>query len=172
MRPTAALTTCATLAWMNRQSPVLPWRGMRYFCGSFSARGRCQWAPVVSAGVERHAQLKGTQLVAPVLLHDPARIEAVLCCHFIAMLIQALIERQIRQAMKTAGMKQLSLYPEDRGCAAQTAARVLDIFASLARHHLTDQHGHHIQTFQPQLSELQALVLDLLEIPHTAYTST
>ena len=120
---------------------------------------------------KRRAQLKGTQLVAPVLLHDPARIEALLCCHFIAMLIQALIERQIRQAMKTAGMKQLSLYPEDRGCAAPTAARVLDIFTGLARHHLTDQHGHHIQTFQPQLSELQALVLDLLDIPHTAYTS-
>jgi transposase len=120
---------------------------------------------------KRHAQLKGTQLVAPVLLHDPARIEALLCCHSIAMLIQALIERQIRQAKKTAGMKQLSLYPEDRGCAAPTAARVLDIFTGLARHHLTDQHGHHIQTFQPQLSELQALVLDLLDIPHTAYTS-
>ncbi|MGB2919048.1 MAG: hypothetical protein WBC15_02115, partial [Mycobacterium sp.] len=85
--------------------------------------------------------------------------------------IQALIERQIRQAMKIAGMKQLSLYPEDRGCAAPTTARVLDIFAGLARHHLTDQHGHHIQTFQPQLSELQALVLDLLDIPHIAYTS-
>ena len=120
---------------------------------------------------KRHAQLKGTQLVAPVLLHDPVRIEALLCCHFIAMLVQALIERQIRQAMKTKGLKQLSLYPEDRGCAAPTAARVLDIFTGLARHHLTDQHGHHIQTFQPQLSELQALVLDLLDIPHTAYTS-
>jgi transposase len=119
---------------------------------------------------KRHAQLKGTQLVAPVLLHDPVRIEALLCCHFIAMLVQALIERQIHQAMKTKGLKQLSLYPEDRGCAAPTAARVLDIFTGLARHHLTDQHGRHIQTFQPQLSELQALVLDLLDIPHTVYT--
>jgi transposase len=29
----------------------------------------------------RHAQLKGPQAVAPVLLRDPARIEALLCCH-------------------------------------------------------------------------------------------
>jgi hypothetical protein len=72
--------------------------------------------------------------------------------------------------MKAQGLKQLSLYPEDRGCAAPTAARVLDIFAGLARHHLTDQHGRHIQSFQPQLNELQALVLDLLDIPHTVYT--
>ena len=119
---------------------------------------------------KRHAHLKGTQLVAPVFLHDPARIEALLCCHFIAMLIQALIERQIRRAMKTKGIKQLSLYPEDRGCAAPTAARVLDIFSGLARHNLLDQHGRLVQAFPPQLTELQALVLDLLNIPHSVYT--
>jgi transposase len=119
---------------------------------------------------KRHAQLKGTHLVAPMFLHDPARIEALLCCHFIAMLIHALIERHIRQAMKTKGIKQLSLYPEDRACAAPTAARVLDIFTGLARHHLTDQHGQLVQIFQPELTELQALVLDLLEIPRSVYT--
>jgi transposase len=120
---------------------------------------------------KRHAQLKGTQLVAPVFLHDPARIEALLCCHFIAMLIHALIERQIRQAMKIKGIKQLSIYPEDRGCPTPTAARVLDIFNSLARHHLIDQDGRLVQTFQPELTELHQLVLDLLDIPHSAYTA-
>jgi len=119
---------------------------------------------------KRFSQLKGAQLVAPVFLHDPARIEALLCCRFIAMLIQALIERQIRRAMKDQGLQQLSLYPEDRGCTAPTAARVLDIFAGLARHHLRDQHGQHVQTFQPELTNLQALVLDLLDIPHSTYT--
>jgi transposase len=119
---------------------------------------------------KRHAQLKGTQLVAPVFLHDPARIEALLCCHFIAMLIHALIERQIRQAMKSKGIKQLSLYPEDRGCLAPTAARILDIFTGLARHHLLDHHGRLVQSFAPQLNELQQLVLDLLDIPHRIYT--
>jgi len=104
-------------------------------------------------------------------LHDPARIEGLLCCHFIAMLVQALIERQIRAAMKTRGMKQLSIYPEDRGCAAPTAARILEIFTGLARHHLTDRHGSHLQTFQSELTELQALVLDLLEVPHSVYTA-
>jgi hypothetical protein len=119
---------------------------------------------------KRHAQLKGTQLVAFVFLHDPARIEALLCCHFIAMLIHALIERQIRQAMKSKGIKQLSLYPEDRGCLAPTAARILDIFTGLARHHLLDHHGRLVQSFAPQLNELQQLVLDLLDIPHRIYT--
>jgi len=121
---------------------------------------------------KRHAQLKGTQLVAPVFLHDPARIEGLLCCHFIAMLIQALIERQIRRAMAAAGLRQLSLYPEDRGCAAPTAARVLEIFTGLSRHQLRDRDGRLIQTFQPQLNDLQRQVLDLLDIPQTVYTDS
>jgi hypothetical protein len=119
---------------------------------------------------KRHAQLKGTQLVAPVFLHDPARIEALLCCHFIAMLIHALIEREIRTAMKAKGIAQLSIYPEDRGCAAPTAARILDIFDGLARYQLIDRKGQLVQTFPPELTELQQLILDLLDIPHSLYT--
>ena len=126
-----------------------------------------KWQPNLE---KRHAQLKGTQLVAPMFLHDPARIEGLLCAHFIAMLIQALIERQIRRAMAERGLRQLSLYPEDHGCAAPTTARVLQIFTGLARHHLTDADGQHIKTFHPQLTELQKLVLDLLDVPATAYT--
>lgn len=125
-----------------------------------------KWQPHLE---KRHAQLKGTQLVAPVFLNDPARIEGLLCCHFIAMLVQALIERQIRAGMAERDIRQLSVYPEDRGSAAPTAARVLDIFTGLARHRLTDQHGRLVQTFQPELGPLQRQVLELLGIPETAY---
>lgn len=128
-----------------------------------------KWQPNLE---KRHAQLKGTQLVTPMFLRDPARIEGLLCCHFIAMLIQALIERHIRTAMAELGLPELSLYPEDRGCAAPTAARVLEIFAGLARHHLHDRHGQLVQTFQPELSDLQQQVLGLLDIPTSAYTTT
>ena len=120
---------------------------------------------------KRHAQLKGDQLVAPMLLHDPARIEGLLCAHFIAMLIQALIEREVRNAMAAQDLEQISLYPEDRGCAAPTATRILEIFTPLARHHLLDQHGRVVQTFQPQLTPLQTQVLDLLNISTSAYTT-
>jgi len=127
-----------------------------------------KWQPNLE---KRHAQLKGTQLVAPVFLHHPARIEGLLCCHFIAMLVQALIEREIRRAMAAAGLRQLSLYPEDRGCAAPTAARVLEIFTGVARHHLL-RAGRLVKTFHPELTPLQRQVLDLLDIPHSVYTAT
>jgi len=120
---------------------------------------------------KRYSQLKGTQLVTPMYLRDPARIEALLCCHFLAMLIQALIERHIRAAMADRDLTELSIYPEDRGCPAPTTARILQIFAGLSRHHLSDSDGRHVQTFHPDLTDLQRQVLDLLDIPTSAYTT-
>lgn len=126
-----------------------------------------RWQPNLE---KRHAQLKGTQLVAPMWLRDPARIEGLLTCHFIAMLISSLIERTIRQAMTAAGLDQLSLYPEDRGCTAPTTARILEIFTNVARHELTTPDGQVLRTFQPELTDLQHQVLDLLGIPTSIYS--
>ena len=119
----------------------------------------------------RHAQLKGVQLVAPVFLKDVARIEGLLCCHFVALLVQALVERQIRQAMATSGVASIPLYPEDRDCAAPSASRIFEVFNGLARHELLSD-GRIVQTFAPELTRLQAQVLDLLEVPHSAYGIT
>lgn len=126
-----------------------------------------RWQPNLE---KRHAQLKGTQLVAPMWLRDPARIEGLLTCHFIAMLLSSLIERTIRQAMADTGLAQLSLYPEDRGCTAPTTARILEIFTGVARHELTDTDGTVLRTFHPELTDLQRQVLDLLDIPTSIYS--
>ncbi|HXH56106.1 IS1634 family transposase, partial [Iamia sp.] len=88
----------------------------------------------------RNHMLKGPQEVAPVYLKTPHRIEALLLCQFLALLTEALIERQIRTAMKAAELANIPLYPELRACPAPSAPRVLDIFTSVARHHLID-HG-------------------------------
>jgi transposase len=126
-----------------------------------------RWQPNLE---KRHAQLKGTQLVAPMWLRDPARIEGLLTCHFIAMLLSSLIERTIRNAMTNAGLEELSLYPEDRGCAAPTTARILEIFSGVARHELTAPDGTVLRTFHPELTDLQRQVLDLLDIPTAVYS--
>lgn len=119
----------------------------------------------------RHHCLKGPQAVAPVRLHSAARIEALLCCHFLALLTHALIERQVRRAMAAAGTAHIALYPEERDCPAPTAARILDIFAGLTRHHLYD-HGRPVQVFEPRLDARQRAVLGLLDIPLTAYEAS
>jgi transposase len=117
----------------------------------------------------RNHMLKGPQEVAPVYLKTPHRIEALLLCQFLALLSEALIEREIRAAMKTAELNSIPLYPELRSCPAPSAPRVLDIFNGVARHHLID-HGQFVQTFEPTLTPLQHQVLDLLGIPTDTYT--
>jgi transposase len=69
----------------------------------------------------RHHMLKGPQLVAPVFIEQPHRIEALLLCHFLAMLTEALMEREIRASMKTFGRTSLPLYPESRDCPSPSA---------------------------------------------------
>ena len=86
--------------------------------------------------------------------------------------MEALIERDIRDRMRERGLQQLSLYPEDRACAAPTTRRILDIFRDLTRHHIQDPHGTTLKTFHPQPNELQTQILDLLEIPTTTYNPT
>ncbi len=120
---------------------------------------------------KRHAQLKGTQLVAPVFLKDPPRIEGLLFCYYIALLTHALIERHIRWAMTRHSIDQLPLYHEQRSCKAPTTARIFDAFAGISRHHLIHD-DHTVQVFEPELTGLQKQLLDLLGVPHDAYTSS
>jgi len=118
----------------------------------------------------RNHMLKGPQQVAPVYLQAPHRIEALLLCQFLALLTEALIEREIRTAMNTAKLKSIPLYPELRSCPAPSAPRVLEIFNGVARHHLISQ-DRVVQVFEPTLTPLQHQVLDLLGIPTDTYTS-
>src|SRR6266516_173310 len=117
----------------------------------------------------RHHLLKSVQDADPLWLHNPARIEAIFCCQFLALLLGALIERQIRTAMRDANTHHIPLYPELRACPAPSTERILAIFADLTRHELHD-HGQLVQTFEPELNPLQRQVLDLLGVPAASYT--
>ena len=118
----------------------------------------------------RHHLLKGIQDAALVWIKTIPRIEAIFLCHFIALLICALIERQIRMAMKAAEIGKIPLYPELRGCAAPSADRIFEIFAHVQRHQLRDHAGNLIQAFEPELTGLQHHILQLLGVPAASYT--
>jgi transposase len=117
---------------------------------------------------KRHEQLKTAAEVVPVNFKTPERIEAYLFLYFIAVTIHALIERQIRDAMKSRGIKSIPLYPEERACRAPTADKILGLFASLRQHRLF-QNRCLIKTFWDDLTDVQLEVLRLLEIPASAY---
>jgi len=117
---------------------------------------------------KRHEQLKTVAEVVPVNFKTPERIEAYLFLYYIAVTVHALIERQVREAMKARGLKAIPLYPEERKCRAPTADKILGLFAPLRRHRLFD-HGRPVQTFWDQLTDVQYTLLELLEIPTSAY---
>ena len=119
----------------------------------------------------RHHLLKSVQDADPIWLRDPARIEAIFCCQFLALLVGALIERQTRTAMQAAKTADIPLYPELRACEAPSAERILAVFADLTRHEL-HRDTHLVQTFEPELTPLQQQILDLLSVPATAYSAT
>jgi len=117
---------------------------------------------------KRFQQLKSVHEIAPVLLKNEARIEAFFAVYFVALLVQALIEREIRRAMERDGIKELPLYPEERNCRHPTCQQVLRLFSSTERHELY-RGGRRLQVFDPKLSELQREVLRLLGVPVTVY---
>ena len=118
----------------------------------------------------RHHLLKSVQDADPIWLRDPARIEAIFCCQFLALLVGALIERQIRTAMNAAQTRDIPLYPELRACETPSAERIFTIFNDLTRHEL-HRDSKLVQTFEAELNPLQQQILDLLGIPATAYTA-
>ena len=117
---------------------------------------------------KRHHQLKTVQHAAPVLMKSPERIEALFLCQYIALLCCCLIERELRAAMRRDQIADLPLYPEQRACVQPTAGRALELFSTLARHHLT-RDGQQVQTFPPHLTTLQQQLLHLLGLPTSAY---
>jgi hypothetical protein len=117
---------------------------------------------------KRHEQLKTAAEVAPVNLKSPERIEAFLFLYFIATIIHALIEREVRQAMTAQGIDAIPLYPEARACEAPTADKILGLFEPMRVHHLFER-GRAVKTFWDELSAVQRTVLDLLEVPTVAF---
>lgn len=117
---------------------------------------------------KRFHQTRGVLEIAPVLLKNEGRIEAFFFVYFLALLTQALVERQLRRAMETAGVSELPLYPEERTTCRPTAEQVFRLFSLAQRHTLRDQ-DRPIRTFHPELTDLQLQVLDLTGVPPTAY---
>ncbi len=118
---------------------------------------------------KRFSQLKTQFQVAPVYLKSTSRIVALLTVYYLALLIQALIERELRREMKGVGMESLPIYPEHRECKAPTTRRTLDLFDNIERHVLTMPGGASPTKFATELSEAQELVLQLLQVPGDDY---
>jgi transposase len=117
---------------------------------------------------KRFEQIKTVHEIAPVFLKNEGRIEALFTLYFLALLVQALIERELRLAMKRERIEELPIYPERRPCRRPTTEQILRLF-SLAERHTLVCDGHAVQLFHPKLTDLQRQLLSLLGVSHQAY---
>jgi transposase len=117
---------------------------------------------------KRFSQFKTDFEVAPVYLKAVHRIQALLCVYFFALLIEALLERQLRRAMQRHEIDALPLYPEGRACRWPTARRVMELFESVQRHTLT-RGQRPAQVLVTDLTRLQRKLLRLLGLPAKDY---
>lgn len=120
---------------------------------------------------QRHDLLKNVAAATPVFLKNISRIEALLFLHFVALLVHALIEREVRTAMAVREIRAVPLYPEDRDCKAPSTDRILEVFGPLQRH-LLCQEGRVLQRFDPTLTRLQRTLLSFLGVSPKAFLNT
>lgn len=117
---------------------------------------------------KRFSQLKTDFRVAPVYLKEVSRIQAMLCVYFLVLLVESLLERELRQAMEREGIESLPMYPEDRPCRHPTARRLIDRFDDIQRHTLDNGRDAPV-VFVSELSDLQRRILKLLGVPASDY---
>ena len=124
---------------------------------------------------KRFSQLKTDFRVAPVYLKSVQRIVGLLAVYFFALMVQSLLERELRQAMEANGTQSLPLYPEGRPCRRPTTRQVLDTFEPIARHTLDQvpfEYGRDdSQIFTTELAPIHHMILKLLGIPVSDYRS-
>ena len=89
--------------------------------------------------------------------------------YFIVLLLNALIERELRLAMRREKILSLPLYPERRMCKYPTTIRIIDLFSDIRRHILFSS-GERVKGFFDPISELQETILNLLGISKDHYT--
>lgn len=116
---------------------------------------------------KRHALFKSELEVAPVYLKKPRRAAGLVHCVFLAMSLDALIERTLRMNMKREGIEALPILPEGRMSKTPTTARLLEMFSNVSWYEF-EQSGETV-TFPIVLSTLQQQLLRLLDMDPKEY---
>jgi transposase len=117
---------------------------------------------------KRFSQLKTDFRVAPVYLKNVGRIVGLLAVYFFALMVQALLERELRRAMKDQRVSDLPLYPEGRACTRPTTRRMLDVFENIQRHSIQRRNAV-AESLVTELSPLQRQLLALLNVSPKNY---
>jgi transposase len=117
---------------------------------------------------KRFAQFKSVHHAAPLLFKRIHRVEANMFVFFIALLLQALIERLLRMQLVQRKAAPLKLYPEDRDAPHPTTSQLFKTFDGLSTYILTASNGP-TEEYHDQLSPNHRAVLALLDMTEAQF---
>jgi transposase len=117
---------------------------------------------------KRFTQFKKIHNAAPLLFKKIERVEANMFSFFIALMIQALIERCLRNKIKDNKIDGLEVYPEDRKTPYPTTSKVLNLFEGISTYTIT-QGSTTVEEFKDELTDTQKTILSFLEISEEQY---
>ena len=109
---------------------------------------------------KRFTQFKSIHKVAPLLFKKIERVEGIMFLFFIALMLQALIEREVRHKMKDNKIIALPIYPEQRIAYHPTTSKIFDRFAGMSVYYL--KQGKNVKRYQDELSALQKEIIFIL----------
>ena len=117
---------------------------------------------------KRFNQFKSVHHAAPLLFKNIKRVEAIMFLFFIALMIQALIERKVRRNMVENEIDKLPIYPEHRVAYHPTTAKIFDRFSDISTY-LLKVNNTVTEQLKDSLDEIHLTILDLLQITPNQY---
>lgn len=116
---------------------------------------------------KRFTQFKSIHKAAPLLFKKIERVEGIMFLFFVALMLQALIEREVRYKMKDNKIMALPIYPEQRIAYHPTTAKIFDRFSGISLYYL--KKGRNIKRYQDELSDLQKEIISILGMSEKEY---
>jgi len=117
---------------------------------------------------KRFSQFKTVHNAAPLLFKNIERIEANMFGFFIALVVQALLEREVRNKMKENKIETIRVYPEQREANHPTTSKIIDRFENISTYKIIEN-SKLVETFKDSLNDDQKLILSLLNIEENKY---
>ena len=117
---------------------------------------------------KRFEQLKTVHNGAPTLFKKVERVEAMMFLFFMALILQAVIEREVRQSMDDQAIDAIPIYPEHRLAYHPTTAKIFDRFADTSLYRIV-RGKKVLKQYRDELTSVQHSVLALLGISESTY---
>ncbi len=112
---------------------------------------------------KRFSQFKSVHNAAPLLFKKVHRVEANMFLFFIALVIQSLLEREVRNKMDDEGQTSLAIYPEERDASRPTTSKIFDRFEHLSTYSIVESECV-VEEFKDELTDTQKTILSYLGI--------